>query len=74
MENQSGCKIQAIRFDNEKEYTSSKFNIFYEDAGIEHQLTTLYTLEQNRVSERRIRYIMKMVRCMLHEKGLSKEF
>jgi len=45
VENQSGCKIQAIRSDNRKEYTLSEFNLLREDAGIEHQLITPCTLE-----------------------------
>jgi len=44
------------------------------DVVIKHQLKALYTLEKNRVNERRNRYIMKMIRYMLHEKGLSNEF
>ena len=39
VETQSGCKIQFLRSDTGKEYTSAKFNQFYEEAGIEHQLT-----------------------------------
>jgi len=42
--------------------------------GIEHQLTTPYTLEQNGVSKRRNRSVMEMARCMLHEKELPKTF
>jgi len=74
VENQSSSRIQAIRSNNGKEYTSSKFNIYCEDAGIEHQLTTSYTPEQNGVSERRNQCIIEMVRCMLHEKNLPKMF
>ena len=43
IETQSNCKIQVIISDNETEYTSETFNRFYEDAGIEHQLTTSYS-------------------------------
>ena len=60
VENQSGYKIQAVRSDNGKEYTSAEFDMFCEEAGIEHQLTALYTPQQNGVSERRNRYIMEM--------------
>jgi transposase InsO family protein len=74
VENQSGCKIQAVRSDNGKEYTSAEFNMFCEEAGIEHQLTTPYTPQQNGVSERRNRYIMEMARCMLHDKELPINF
>ena len=74
VENQSGCKIQFLRSDNGKEYTSTQFNLFCEEAGIEHQLTTPYTPQQNGVSERRNRYVMEMARCMLHEKEMPKHF
>jgi transposase InsO family protein len=74
VENKSRCKIQSIWSDNGIEYTSSEFNLYCEEAGIEHQFTAPYTPEQNGVSERRNQYIMKMVRCMLHEKNLPKMF
>ena len=74
IEKQSGCMIQALRSDNGKEYTSEQFNMYCEEAGIEHQLTAPYTPEQNGVSERKNQTIMEMVRCMLHEKGLPKEY
>ncbi len=45
VENQSGCKIQVLRSDNGKEYASVEFNLFCEEASIEHQLTAPYTLE-----------------------------
>ena len=73
-ENQSKCKMQVIRSDNGTEYTSEKFNKFCEDAGIEHQLTTPYTPQQNGVVERKNRTLMEMTRCLLHEKGLPKKF
>ena len=74
VENESACLIQTIRSDNDKEYTLETFNRFCEEAEIEHQLTTPYTSQQNDVSERRNRFIMKMTRCMLHEKDLPKPF
>ena len=74
VETQSGCKIQCLRSDNGKEYTSTKFNQFCEEAGIEHQLTASYTPKQNEVSERRNRSVMEMARCMLHEMELPKTF
>jgi len=74
VENESGCSIQIIKSNNGKEYTSDAFNKFCEEAGIQHQLTTLYTPQQNGVSERKNKFIMEMTRCMLHEKNLPKGF
>jgi len=47
VENESGCKIQNLRSENGKEYTSNSFNSFCEEAGIQHQLTAPYTPQQN---------------------------
>jgi len=74
VENESGCKIQILRSDNGKEYTSNSFNSFCEEAGIQHQLTAPYTPQQNGVSKRRNKFILEMTRCMLHEKNLPKKF
>ncbi|XP_023734055.3 uncharacterized protein LOC111881897 [Lactuca sativa] len=43
VENQSDWKIQVLRSDNGKEYTSEKFNMFCKEADIEHQLTVPYS-------------------------------
>ena len=74
VENESNCKIQTLRFDNGKEYTSHQFNSFCEEEGIKCQLTAPYTPEQNGVSERRNRFIIKMAICLLHEKNFLKKF
>ena len=73
VENQRSCRMQKIRSDNGKEYTNEIFDKFCEEAGIEHQLTTPYSPQQNGVSERKNRSIMEMTRCMLHEKELPKK-
>ena len=39
VENQANCSIKVIRSDNGTEYTSNKFDKFYVEAGIVHQLT-----------------------------------
>ena len=74
LENQSGNQIKILRSDNGKEYTLKNFNAFCKEAGIKHQLTAPYTLQQNGVSERRNKYILEMTICMLHEKNLPKQF
>ena len=74
IENQSGRKIQTLRSNNGKEYTFEQFNMFCNEAGIEHHLTAPYTPQHNGVSERRNGHIMDMTRCMLHEKNLPKNF
>ncbi|KAG8475459.1 hypothetical protein CXB51_032225 [Gossypium anomalum] len=72
VETETGCKIKTIRSDNGTEYTSAQFQSLCKDAGIKHQLTNVYTPQQNGVSERKNRSLMEMAKCLLFEKNLPK--
>jgi len=74
VENQCEKKVKMVRSDNGTKYTCDKFKEFCVDAGIEHQYTTVYTPQQNSVSERKNRTIMEMARCLLFDKKLPKIF
>lgn len=74
IETQSGHKIQALRSENGKEYTSNQFNCFCEETRIGHQLIAPYTPQQNGDSERKNRTIMEMARCLMFEKNLPREY
>ncbi|KAA3479827.1 Retrovirus-related Pol polyprotein from transposon TNT 1-94 [Gossypium australe] len=63
-----------VRSDNGVEYTSEKFEKFCEEFGVHHQLSNVYTLHQNRVSERKNRIVMNMARCLLFESKLPNYF
>ncbi|KAG8501874.1 hypothetical protein CXB51_004547 [Gossypium anomalum] len=69
---ETGCKIKTIRSDNGTEYTSAQFQALCKDAGIKHQLTNVYTPQQNGVSERKNMSLIDMARCLLFEKNLPK--
>ena len=62
-----------LRSDNGTYSTSDQFKNFCKVAGIEHQLTTPYTPQQNGVSVRKITTVKEISRCILHEKELPKE-
>ncbi|KAM2071312.1 hypothetical protein ACFX1X_040277 [Malus domestica] len=51
VELQSGYNLKQLRSDRGGEYTSMEFNKFVEDVGMERQLTTPYTPQQNDVAE-----------------------
>ncbi|KAG8480419.1 hypothetical protein CXB51_025096 [Gossypium anomalum] len=73
-ENQVGCRIKALRTDNGAEYLSERFKRLCEQAGIQHQLTTVYTPQQNGVCERKNRTVMDMARCLLFQSKLPNSF
>lgn len=63
---------KIIRSDRGGEYIGTKFSDFCKSKGIKQQYTTPYTPEQNGVAERRNRYLIEMVRCMLLDAKLEK--
>ncbi|KAL4387188.1 hypothetical protein GQ457_09G029600 [Hibiscus cannabinus] len=73
-ENQSGKKIKTLRSDNGSEYTSRQFASYLKKLGIHHQLTVVYTPQQNGVSERKNMTVLNMARCLLFEKKIPKGF
>lgn len=73
-ENETEMSIKILRSDRGGEYNSREFVDFCETHGIQKQLITAYTPQQNGVSERKNRTIMNMVRTMLKMSGMPKSF
>ena len=74
VEKEVGGLIKCLRSDRGGEFTSFEFNEFWMEHGIKRQLTAAYTPQQNGVAERKNRMIMNLVRCLLMEKLVPKEF
>lgn len=70
VEKQSGLYIKTLRTDRGGEFVSHEFISFCEENGIQRELTTPYTPEQNGVAERKNRTVVEMARSMLKGKGL----
>ncbi|XP_024164205.1 uncharacterized protein LOC112171226 [Rosa chinensis] len=73
-ERQSGFLIKTLRSDRGGDYNSKEFDKFCNDLGLERQLTTTYTPQQNGVAKRKNMTIVEMAKSMLHEKGLPYVF
>ena len=59
VDNQLDKKIKALRTDRGREYLSNQFKQLCDEKGIVHQLTILYTPQQNGVAEDVIRRSLK---------------
>ena len=70
--NQTRKKNKILRTDNGTEYETNEFNKFCREAGMKMDTTTVYTLEQNGVAERKNRTIVEDARAMLYDQGLPK--
>lgn len=65
-----GRKPKIVRSDQGGEYSSKRLRQYYKREGITPQFTAGYSPQQNGVAERRNRYLVEMVRCLLFEAGL----
>src|SRR4051812_25598024 len=74
VENQRGKKIKALRSDRGGEYLSHEFNDHLKSCGIVPQLTPPGTPQRNRVSERRNRTLLDMVRSMMSQSDFPLSF
>ena len=68
-----GGKLKCLRTDCGGEFTYTKFSTWCEENDIQRQLTTVCTLQQNRVVERKNKTIMGLVKRILKEKSLPLE-
>jgi hypothetical protein len=74
VERQSGCNIKTIRTDNGGEFCNQKMDDYLRRVGIRHELTTVYTPQQNGGAERLNRTLVEKVRCLLRDSGLPEDF
>lgn len=72
-EKESGKSIKTLRSDNGGELIKKEFEAYLSKHGIQNQNNVPYTLQQNRVAERKNRTLVEMARCMLYSKGLHKK-
>lgn len=74
VENETDLKIKCIRSDNGMEYLSAFFDEYCKENGIKHELTCVYTPQQNGVAERANRTIVEKAKCMLFDGDLGLKF
>jgi transposase InsO family protein len=70
VETQPRKKIKVLRKDNGGEYVNHEIHNICHEAWIQLQHTIPYTLQQNKVVERKNRSLKEMASCMLHVKSL----
>lgn len=62
----TGKKVKIVRTDGGKEYNNNIINDYYTANGIVHQVSNVYTPQQNGVSERMNRTAIEATRSSLH--------
>lgn len=70
----TGKQLKALKCDNGGEYTSKAFKSFCRQEGIQVNYSTPYTPEQNGKAERLNQTIAGMIRAMLQDSGLPKNY
>nr|GEU47542.1 Gag-Pol polyprotein [Tanacetum cinerariifolium] len=66
VENQNDVKVKQIRTDNGTEFKNSELESFCDEKGISQNISSLYTLKQNGVAERKNRTLIEAARIMLN--------
>jgi transposase InsO family protein len=72
VENQLEKKIKHFWSDQDGGYFSNEFDLFCVEHSIIHKMMPPYSLQSNRVSERKNRTLTDLVNIMLETVGLSK--
>lgn len=72
-ENKSGQRLKILRIDDGAEFNLTKFKNFYEEHGIEHEVTSPYTPQHNGLAKRRNRTLLDMKRSVIKDKSLHKQ-
>lgn len=67
-------KVKTIRSDNGTEFVNYNFSQFCRNNGIKHELTNVYSPEQNGICERFNQTILNGIRTILDESGLKRSF
>lgn len=68
------CKVKGFRTDRGGEFTSTEFETYCSELGINRFLTAPYTSQQNGVTERRNQTIVGMARSLLKSKKVPGRF
>ena len=74
IQTQFGKNVKFVRHDGAREFANNSIKLFYEDEGIEQQITVPYAHQNNGTDERVIRTIVTIGRSMLHHAKLDKHF
>ena len=73
-ERYTGFQVKALRTDGGGEYINDQFTTYLNIMGIQRQMSTARTPQQNGVAERANRTIMEAARSMLHAASLPLSF
>jgi len=74
VEKEKGASIKCLRFDGRGEYFSNEFNEYLKEHGIQKKYSCNYSPQQNGVTERKNKHIIKITHAMLNEKNLPNYF
>ncbi|KXJ67761.1 hypothetical protein RP20_CCG014874 [Aedes albopictus] len=74
LQNQFGRLPKVIRFDGGGEYSGAALRKFLDENGILLEQTAPYSPQQNGTAERKNRTLQEMMRCLLSEAGLTKQY
>jgi transposase InsO family protein len=73
-QNEFDCKIKKIRSDNGKEFDNTNIHEYCDEIGIKHEVSAMYTPQQNGVVERKNIILITLPRTMIDEYNTPERF
>ena len=74
VEKETSKSLKCLRSGRGGEFTWNEFEMFCYDRGIKRQTSTPRTPPQNRIAERRNKYVMDYVRTLMMEKNVTLKY
>jgi len=74
VEKQVNARVKVVRHDGALEFSTKELQRYYEQKGIQQQITVRYAHSTNGTAERMIRTVVTMARCLLRHANLDKCF
>jgi transposase InsO family protein len=74
VEKESGPMLQALRTDNDGEFTAAEFTAYCADEGIQHHYSVPYSPQQNGMVKRLNQTVVATARALLKQRGMPTEF
>ena len=71
-QNEFEVKLKKIRSDNRKEFDNTNIEAYYDEVGIKHEVSAIYTPQKNGIVERKNRTLITLARTMLDEYNTPK--
>lgn len=74
IQTQFGVQVKRFRTDNAKDYFNNSIGTLFQNQGIIHESSCVYSPQQNGIAERKNRHLLEVTRALLFHHNVPKQF